>query len=62
MGFQTESRALTNKVNTVQNKQVEAFDRIERLEELARSLTERIRKLEEGLARLEKAFPRKSAL
>ena len=65
MGFQTENRTLTNKVNAALNRQVEAFDRIERLEELVRGLTDKMRKIEDAVTRLEKsvaAQARKSGL
>ena len=65
MGFQTENRALANKVNAALNRQVEAFDRIERLEELVRGLTDKMRKIEDAVTRLEKsvaAQARKSGL
>ena len=54
MSFQTENRKLINNVNSVMNKQVEAFERIERLEERVENLTGRLRQLEEKVARLEK--------
>ena len=55
MSFQTENRKLINNVTSVMNKQVEAFERIERLEERVEALTGRVRQLEEKIARLEKA-------
>jgi len=54
MSFQTENRKLISNVTSVMNKQVEAFERIERLEERAENLTGRLRQLEEKVARLEK--------
>ena len=54
MSFQTENRKLVSNVTSVMNKQVEAFERIERLEERVQALTERLRQIEEKLARLEK--------
>ena len=65
MGFQTENRVLANKVNAALNKQVEVFDRIERLEELVRGLTDKMRKIEDAVTRLEKSLAaqaRKSGL
>ena len=55
MGFQTENRSLANKVNSALNKQIEAFDRIERLEELVRGLADKMRKIEDAVTRLEKS-------
>lgn len=57
MGFQTENRNVTNKVNSALNRQVEAFGRIERLEELVQHLMDRMRKVEDAVSRLEKASP-----
>jgi len=54
MSFQTENRKLISNLTSVMNKQVEAFERIERLEERAQALTERLRQIEEKIARLEK--------
>ena len=62
---QTQLRGFANDLRAVRNKRVEAFDRIERLEELVQGLMEKAQKLEEGLARLEKnlaALPRKPGL
>lgn len=58
MGFQTENRSLTSKINAVQNKQLEAYDRIERLEERAEHLTQRLRAIEERLGAVEKVVER----
>ena len=55
MGFQTENRNLAAKVNSALNKQIEAFDRIERLEELVRGLADKMRKIEDAVTRLEKS-------
>lgn len=54
MSFQTENRKLISNVTTVMNRQVEAFERIERMEERVENLTGRLRQLEEKVARLEK--------
>jgi len=54
MSFQTENRKLVSNVTSVMNKQVEAFERIERLEERVQALTERLRQIEEKVARIEK--------
>ena len=58
MGFQTENRTLVNKVNAVQNRQVESFDRIERLEERAEHLAQCLRAIEERLVAVEKVVER----
>jgi len=54
MSFQTENRKLISNLTSVMNRQVEAFERIERLEERLEALTGRVRQLEEKIARLEK--------
>lgn len=54
MSFQTENRKLISNLTSVMNRQVEAFERIERLEERVEALTGRVRQLEEKIARLEK--------
>ncbi len=54
MSFQTENRKLISNVTSVMNKQVEASERIERLEERVENLTGRLRQIEEKIGRLEK--------
>lgn len=54
MPFQTENRKLISNLTSVVNKQIEAFERIERLEERVENLTGRMRQLEDKIARLEK--------
>jgi predicted nuclease with TOPRIM domain len=50
---------LQKEFNSVRNKQVEIFDRLEQLESQLSQLTERMRKVEDLVARLENNSPRR---
>jgi predicted nuclease with TOPRIM domain len=50
---------LQKEFNSVRNKQVEIFDRLGQLESQVSQLTERMRKVEDLVARLENNSPRR---